>query len=623
MKEAPLPSDVLPPSRYIEKVSLLTGEVLPDDIQPKQLLVHNHRDFHVVDVYARYLMARAVQKTGDPDLVLRRMKEARQLGKKAVDVVASVLGTTDKTSIGKRLFGLKDKEYYFRFKRAERSAEETQPRLAALRKAAGDKLGRASENGRPAYRVLLTGGTGFLGKEILAQAADDDDIRELVVVIRGKELRDRKTKAVLRVVPPAERGAELLRQLWLEDHPKRAKFRFVDGDIEAPHLGIAADERARLRSTLTHVIHCAASVSFDDPYDLSFRANVLGALNALRFSLELQEAAGSPFVGHLSIETSYVHGRQAGALASEEELVFPRNFYNNYYELTKAMGSIETDRFLAERGLRVTQLCPAIVIGDSRNGNNRGDTKVVNAPINTFGRAKQALECKEGSWADRSRARVIARMACVFPADPSAELNLVPVDRVVAGILAALRKPDAVGSRIHLATDHRLTSGTIQQVAAEEIEVSVKLAEPTLHRNVTLPLLTKVLTSLDQPKLAGALKTLGSIFGSYSEWGQPVHEVGNDVDILGLPLPRPNTEHVFRMLCRHNRYVQNFGAIRDLDEISRREREWTRFVSALAERTGAPAGALTAAAFRKAMAAEFDLEAFKWKGAAGAAGGGG
>ena len=42
-------------------------------------------------------------------------------------------------------------------------------------------------------------------------------------------------------------------------------------------------------------------------------------------------------------------------------------------------------------------------------------------------------------------------MACIFPGDPSAEINLVPVDRVVAGIIAALKTPEATGRRVHLA----------------------------------------------------------------------------------------------------------------------------------------------------------------------------
>src|SRR5207344_1300695 len=95
-------------------------------------------------------------------------------------------------------------------------------------------------------------------------------------------------------------------------------------------------------------------------------------------------------------ETSYIHGRKKASIAAEGPLVFPRHFYNNFYELTKAMASIETDRAMIDKALRVIQLLPSIVIGHSRTGNNRGDTKVVNAPINAFGRAQQAIEAAEG-----------------------------------------------------------------------------------------------------------------------------------------------------------------------------------------------------------------------------------
>ena len=476
---------------------------------------------------------------------------------------------------------------------------ETAERLAAL-----------GEPGTPRLRVLLTGGTGFVGKEIMWQAAHDHEIAEMVVLIRPKLDREGNV-----VASPPERGRQLLSQLWLEGTPMADRFRFVAGDIERPNLGIDDEEHDRLAGTVTHVIHCAASVAFDDPYQESFRANVQGTLNALRFSRGLQRADGSPFVGHLSIETSYIHGRQLKNLAREDEIVFPRNFYNNYYELTKAMASIETERFMLGEGLRVTQLCPAIVIGESRAGNNRGDTKVVNAPVNVFGRAHAELEGggRGRSWKDRSSAALIAKLATVFPGDPSAEINLIPVDRVAAGILAALRRPEAIGERVHLASANRVTAEEIRDYVAEEIGVRIKLAEPTLHRNVTLPVLTKVLVQLKQPKIARALDKLGTIFGGYTEWGQPVHQVGNDVRLLGLPEPRPDARHAFRMLCRHNRYVQEFGKVRDLDEISRREKIWYDWIADLEERSGEPVGAMPAEEFHRLAHDELRLDAGEFK----------
>ncbi len=603
---APL-EDVLPPTRYIEKVCLATGEPVAGEIAPDELLVQSHRDYHVVDVYARSMMSWLIDATGNEELIRQTMKEVRKLGHRAASILTRLIpGLKDPERLTSTLFGLRHTEFYFRFKRPPFSKREIHTRLRALRAAA--RSAHAANGGE--VRVLLTGGTGFVGKEILAQVVREPAVTEVVVLIRPKTVRDRDTKEIVKVLSPEERGQKLLDQLWLRTPEERAKFRFIAGDIEAPQLGVAEDERERLATRLTHVIHCAASVSFDDPYESSFRANVAGSLNALAFSLALQEAEGSPFVAHLGIETSYIHGRQTQQLAREDEIVFPRNFYNNFYELTKAMASLETERFMFEKGLRVVQLCPAIVIGDSKNGNNRGDLKVVNAPVNVFGRTEEALKQSGGSWRERSTTRMIASMAAVFPGDACAELNLIPVDWVVAGIVAALKEPEAIGERIHLATDNRITAEQIQTVVLEELGLKITLAEPTIHRNVRLPVLTRVLKGMSQPKLAGALEKLGQIFGGYSEWGQPVHQVGNDVEILGLPEERPDTVQAFRMLCRHNKYVQKFGKIRDLDEISRREKVWADFIEELERATGKRAGEVDASHFTNALELAVDLGSF-------------
>jgi len=611
---APLAPE-LSPSRYIEKVSLATGEVLDAEILPRQLLVGSHRDHHPADIQARRFMSRLMKATGDEELVRRRMKKVRELGHQTSEVIARVIGQKDPEKVSRALFGLKRKEYFFRYKKPQRGKQEIEDRLAELSRRAAEKQAAAERPGKPWIRMLLTGGTGFIGQEILWQAAHDPEVAEVVVLIRPKEVRDRETGET-RTLSPGERGETLLRRLWLDptgtrDADENTRFRFLGGDVEQPDLGIAQEDLEELGGRLTHVVHCAASVAFDDPYETSFRANVTGNLNALRVSHALQSAPDSPFVAHLAVETSYIHGRQVKKPAREDEVVFPRNFYNNYYELTKAMASIETERFMLAEGLRVVQLCPAIVIGEYRTGNNRGDTKVVNAPVNVFGRAHAALKRRDGRWIDRSTGALLARLACVFPGDPSAQINLVPVDRVAAGILAAARRPRAVGRRVHLATDNRVTSEKIRQMAYEELGVRVHLADPTVHRTMTLPVLTRVLSGLKQERLASALHKLGTIFGGYSEWGQPIHEVANDVELLGLPAERPDSEHAFRMLCRHNRWVQDFGKVRDGDEISRREKLWAELIRDLEGRTGSHAGAVPAADFRRFLEEELDLESFE------------
>jgi nucleoside-diphosphate-sugar epimerase len=597
------------PSRYIVKVDSATGEPLAGPIDPADLLVHAHRDRHPVEIAAQFLASRLIQVTGNERLVRRGLKAAERIGSRVGRTVGALTGSPEDAQSVQKLLGVATRDYFYQFREPEWVGEkELRSRIRQLQSQAAGQLEAAGK--LTGLRILLTGATGFLGKEILAQAASNPHVAEVVSVVRPEVVRDRRTQHVKRVVPAPERGKRLLKRLGLNGKAGR-KFRFVDGDVEKPDLGIEPRELERLERSLTHVVHCAASVSFDDTYESSFRANVLGCLHALGLSRRLQQAPGSPFVAHVAIETSYIHGRHKRSIAQEDALVFPRHFYNNYYELTKAMASIETDRAMVEDGLRVTQLLPSIVVGHSRTGNNRGDTKVLNAPVNAFGRAKEALDSLSGEWADRFRAWLVSKVATTFPADRSAEINIVPVDRVAAGILASLATPEAIGSRIHLATDRRIKSEQICRITEEELEVSVRMADPTLTRNLTLPVVKALLLALGEPRLAEVLERLGTIFGVYGEWGQPVHGVGNDVRLLGLPAMRPDTLATFRMLCRHNKYVQEFGRVRDPDEIARRERLWENTIDDVEYETGQPVASMDPDEFRHLLSDRIDLRVFQ------------
>ncbi len=596
------------PSRYIVKIDRATGEPLGGPIDPADLLVHAHRDHHPAEIAAQFLASRFIQVTGNERLVKHGLKAIEAVGSRVSRMVGGLTGNPEDERSMKRLLGVTVRDHVYQFREPSHLGEkELRVRVQELQRQARARLQALGTRKR--LRVLLTGATGFLGKEILAQAAASPHVEEVVSVVRPEAVRDRKTKQVVKVLSARERGAQLLRRLNVTGKAAR-KFRFVDGDVEKPAFGIDPPELARLRRTLTHVVHCAASVSFDDTYENSFRANVLGCRNALEFSKDLQAAPGAPFVAHVAIETSYIHGRRKRSIAQEHALVFPRHFYNNYYELTKAMASIETDRAMVEDGLRVTQLLPSIVIGHSRTGNNRGDTKVLNAPINAFGRAKEALDSLGGEWTDRARAWLLRRVATTFPADRSAEINLVPVDRVAAGILASLGTTDAIGARIHLATDHRIRSEEICRITEEELGVRVRMADPTLTRNLTLPVVKALLLAVGEPKLASVLERLGTIFGVYGEWGQPIHDVGNDVRLLGLPIRRPDTLASFRMLCRHNKFVQEFGQVRDPDEVARRERLWENAIDEIEYESGREVASMRPREFRRLLSERIDLRAF-------------
>ena len=67
------------------------------------------------------------------------------------------------------------------------------------------------------------------------------------------------------------------------------------------------------------------------------------------------------------------------------------------------------------------------------------------------------------------------------------------------------------------------------------------------------------------------------------------------------------------MLCRHNKYVQEFGKIRDLDEIARREHLWEKVLGEIEHTSGREAASIPPDDFRRLLLQRLDLKGFKEK----------
>ena len=169
--------------------------------------------------------------------------------------------------------------------------------------------GRATNGGAQAHpsgvnmtrHVLLTGVTGFVGKVVLydlLQRRAELGIERVSVLVRAKSSRHGAPQS------PAERFAsnvarsEIFRQLpagWSD------LVRVVGADLEKPGVGLSEADHEELSASVTHVIHCAASVEFDLPVKSALMANVEAALNML----ELARACRR-LVGMVSVSTAYV-----------------------------------------------------------------------------------------------------------------------------------------------------------------------------------------------------------------------------------------------------------------------------------------------------------------------------
>ena len=98
--------------------------------------------------------------------------------------------------------------------------------------------------------VLLTGATGFVGREILDRLLDR---RQVFALVRAEN--DDAAAARL---------------------PRHARLTALAGDIERPGLGLSPHAAQVVAEQVTTVIHCAASVSFDLSLVESRRINVDG-----------------------------------------------------------------------------------------------------------------------------------------------------------------------------------------------------------------------------------------------------------------------------------------------------------------------------------------------------------
>lgn len=236
--------------------------------------------------------------------------------------------------------------------------------------------------------VLVTGAAGLLGGDIVGRLVD-----------QGHQ-----------VVGLINRNPDICRN----DGSVVEGVRALQGDITKPHLGLSEDERGGLKG-IDLIIHCAAVTDFSAESDLHRAVNVEGTQNVIALTKEV----GAKL---LHISTAYIAGDREGTIL-ESELDCGQGFTNGY----------ESTKFAAEKLVRDADIPwavarPSIVLGDHPDGRTR-----------SFDTIYPILKVFAEGWVKR------------MPAEPSATLDLVPIDHVTDGIVRmAARFDEAHGQIFHL-----------------------------------------------------------------------------------------------------------------------------------------------------------------------------
>ena len=283
--------------------------------------------------------------------------------------------------------------------------------------------------------VLLTGATGFVGREILSRFLERDD-RPVFALVRA----DNDDDAAGRL-------------------PAHDRLTVVAGDIEQRDLGLSDETREHLHRRVTTVLHCAASVSFDMPLEESRRVNVEGTLRMLELARSCVRLERFSYVS-----TAYVAG-EPGSLFREDQLAVGQNFRNPY----------ERSKFEAELALRnegadlpLQILRPSIVVGDSTTGRT-SSFNVLYGPLKAFARGKVPA----------------------IPARRDSPVDIVPVDYVADRVHElATRGPNGV---FHLVAGRNATTvGRLLEMSSEQLGRSEPaVLPPRLYRRWVHPWLRR------------------------------------------------------------------------------------------------------------------------------------
>ena len=185
--------------------------------------------------------------------------------------------------------------------------------------------------------ILVTGGTGTLGAELVSRLACGSNAA-VVVLARGT-VRPR----------PAVRSPGV---------------RILTGDVRrGPTLGLGPTDAAALRDSVTDIVHCAADTTFNRPLADARATNVVGAESVVAFAKACQHLQR---MGCFS--TVYVAGRTMGCFA-EQDVGGADGFVNSYEQSKAEMEAVVRD---AMGDLPIALYRLSTIIGDSRTGEVTG-----------------------------------------------------------------------------------------------------------------------------------------------------------------------------------------------------------------------------------------------------------
>jgi thioester reductase-like protein len=286
--------------------------------------------------------------------------------------------------------------------------------------------------------IFVTGFPGFIGRRLVQGLLESDqEARVVALVEHGQRPRAHESAAAI--------------------SPERIEI--LEGDISERGLGIGQDQGERLAGETTDVFHLAAIYNLAVPLEVAQRVNVDGTGNVLELCTRCEQLERLNYVS-----TAYVAGDRKGVVY-EHELALGQSF-KNHYESTKFQAELWVQ--IRMRDIPTTIYRPAIVVGDSRTG----ETEKFDGPYYILRTIARALE----------RGGPIPHIGT-----EGSPFNVVPVDFIVASLIAASSDAAALGETLHLVDPEPISSAELGRLLSLEYagrEPTLRVPGPALEHSL-------------------------------------------------------------------------------------------------------------------------------------------
>lgn len=148
--------------------------------------------------------------------------------------------------------------------------------------------------------ILVSGATGFIGKVLVEKLLRDcKKIKNIYILLRSKK-GDGLPKRFENF-----KNSIVFNNLRKIDASVFDKIIPIEGDLMEPKLGISESDEEFLSKNLNIIIHCAASVRFDEPIRVALQMNTISTKNMLHLAEKCDNLKG-----FVHVSTAYSNTNQ-------------------------------------------------------------------------------------------------------------------------------------------------------------------------------------------------------------------------------------------------------------------------------------------------------------------------